>query len=277
MKTVTYICFLLSLISVGCTDQTEKEKIKTLNQKAEYIYRKHDEYLFTPPQPVAQTRKLYPWEAQVVGNHPKITKEFFRCKGSHSNPVHIVQGKTDVERFFDCGGSEKHSLPLRDDKEFIYPILIDLMNYLQSKTGKRVVITSGHRCPDHNVYCDSSVSNQASKHMIGAEVSFYVQGMEEKPETIVKYLQEYYTTNPKYKNQKDFIEFKRYEKEDTNVSTKPWYNKEIFIKLFQKKEGRNFDNRHPYPYISVQVRFDVDTGQKVIYTWKDANQNFLRK
>jgi len=278
MKTFIYfICILFGACTLSCQDQTEKDTIKTLSQKAEYIYRTHDEYLFIPPSPVPQAAPLYPWEIGLVGNHPKITKEFFRCKGSNLNPVHIVQGKTDVERFFDCSGSEKHSLPLRDGKEFIYPILIDLMNYIQSKTGKRVVITCGHRCPDHNIYSDASPSNQTSKHMIGAEVSFYVQGLEEKPESVVKHLQDYYTTNPKYKDQKDFIEFKRYEKEDTDVSTKPWYNKEIFIKLFQKKEGRNFDNRHPYPYISVQVRFDADTGKKVIYTWKDANQNFLRK
>lgn len=278
MKTFIYlICIFLGTVTTSCQDQTEKDNIKTLNQKAEYIYRAHDEYLFIPPRPIPQTVPLYPWESRLVGNHPKITKEFFRCKGSNLNPVHIVQGKTDVERFFDCSGAEKHSLPLRDGKEFIYPILIDLMNYIQSKTGKRVVITSGHRCPDHNVYCDASPSNQASKHMIGAEVSFYVQGLEEKPEIVINHLQDYYTTNPKYKDQNDFIEFKRYEKDDTNVATKPWYNKEIFIKLFQKKEGRNFDNRHPYPYISIQVRFDIDSGKKVIYTWKEANQNFLRK
>ena len=32
-----------------------------------------------------------------------------------------------------------------------------------------------------------------------------------------------------------------------NVLIPPWYNKEILIKLFKKNEGRDLDNRHPYP------------------------------
>ena len=138
------------------------------------------------------------------------------------------------------------------------------------------MITCGHRCPEHNTYSDSSPKNQHSKHMIGAEVSFYVQGMEYKPETIIKYLQEYYKSNPKYKGQKDFEEFQRYDKEDSDVSIQPWYNKEIFVKLYNKKEGRDFDNRHPYPYISIQVRYEVDRQEKVIYTWDKATRNYLR-
>ena len=31
--------------------------------------------------------------------------------------------------------------------------------------------------------------------------------------------------------------------------TIPWFNKEIFIKLYRKSEGRDGDNRHPYPYL----------------------------
>src|SRR5690606_2499225 len=131
-----------------------------------------------------------------------------------------------TERFYDCNGSEKHSLPLRDKKEFVYPILIDLLNYLQMKTEKRVVITCGHRCPDHNTYSDQSSSNRYSKHMIGAEVSFYIQGMEEEPEVILDLIQEYYKSDKSYANKKEWIEFKTYEKEDTNVSTPPIYNKE---------------------------------------------------
>lgn len=245
-------------------------------QKGEYIYRAHDEHLFQIPPPEKQAPEPYPWEKGQTDHGSKITKEFFRCKGSSLNPVHTVEEKGELVRFFDCGGAEKHSLPLRDNKEFIYPILIELMNYIQVKTQKRVVITSGHRCPEHNTYVDASVANQSSKHLIGAEVSFYVQGMEEQPEEIIKHIQDYYKCTSRYQGLKDYQEFHRYEKDDVNVVTQPWCNKEIFIKLFRKKEGRNFDNRHPYPYISVQVRFDRDTQQKVIYTWDQAYHNYLR-
>lgn len=236
----------------------------------------HSERLFQIPPAEKLTPEPYPWEKGQTAHGPKITKEFFRCKGSSLNPVHTVQEKGELVRYFDCGGAEKHSLPLRENKEFVYPILIDLMNYIQMKTKKRVVITSGHRCPEHNTYVDSSPSNQYSKHMIGAEVSFYVQGMEDQPETLVKHIQEYYKSTPKYQTDKEYLEFQRYEKDDANVATPPWYNKEVFVKLFKKKEGRNFDNRHPYPYLSIQVRYDTDLQQKVTYNWDQAYHNYLR-
>lgn len=269
-----FIIFLGSACS--SSEDSKNENLRKFNQKGEYIYRKHNEYFFNPPAPEKNIIESYPWEQKIIGKNPKITKDFFRCKGSSLNPVRIIQRNGEIERYFDCGGSEKHSLPLKDGKEFIYPILIDLINYIQTKTGKRVVITCGHRCPEHNLYSDPSPENQYSKHMIGAEVSFYVQGLEENPEIIVKHIQNYYKENLKYHGQKEYEEFKRYEKE-TNVSMPPWMNKEIFIKLFKKKEGRNFDNRHPYPYISIQVRFDHEKQEKVIYTWDKANHNYLRK
>lgn len=267
----------LFALCCGCSSPTEEiDQHPFYNQQGEYIYRKQSESLFDIPPPVRIPPKVYPWDKGNKGNYPKITKEYFRCKGSSLNPCRIVSGKEEIQRYYDCGGAEKHSLPLRDGKEFIYPILIELVNYIQSKSGKRVVITCGHRCQEHNAYADPSSENQYSKHMIGAEVSFYVHGMEEKPEIIIKYIQDYYRETPRYKGQKEYEEFKRYEKKNTNVSTSPWYNKEIFIKLFGKKEGRNFDNRHPYPYISIQVRHDRDLNEKVIYTWEKAYRNYHR-
>lgn len=269
------IAFVILCCGCSSSEDTPK-KYSQPHQKGEYIYRMHDEHLFLIPPPQLNTPEPYAWDQGQVGNNLRITKEFFRCKGSNLNPVRVMQEKGEIVRYYDCGGSAKHSLPLRNGKEFIHPILIDLLNYIQSETRKRVVITSGHRCPEHNTYVDSSPENQYSKHMIGAEVSFYVQGMEEKTDNIIKIIQKYYTTVSKYKNSKDYLEFKRYEKDDVNVSTQPWFNKEIFLKLFKKKEGRNFDNHHPYPYISIQVRYDFETQEKVIYTWDKAFHNYLR-
>lgn len=279
------ILFLIFFLFTSCSSDDKKEnKNSQITQKAEFIYRTHQERYFIKTPLKKQKPKPYPWEIGMNGKYPPVTKEYFRCKGSSLNPSRSSCTKengtateTEITRFFDCGGSERHSLPLRDGKEFVYPILIDLLNYLQLKTEKRVVITCGHRCPDHNSYSDASKENQYSKHMIGAEVSFYMQGIEQDPEAVIEILKEYYTSNEEYRNKKDFIEFKTYEKSDTNVSTPPIYNKEIYIKLFKKIEGRNFDNRHPYPYISVQVRFDKEKNERVVYSWKEAHQNFLRK
>lgn len=268
----------LACLTMACSSSNDKPISTEIKPapKGEYIYRKHDEYVFNPESPVKNVIEPYPWERGNSGKYARITKEYFRCKGSSLNPLKIVTVKDEIQRLYDCGGSEKHSLPLRNNKEFIYPILINLANYVQTKTGKRVVITCGHRCPEHNAYSDPAPSNQYSKHMIGAEMSFYVQGMEESPEKVIKMLQEYYKETPKYKDLKEYQEFKRWEKGDVDVSTPPWYNKEIFIKLHKKKENRNFDNRHPYPYISVQVRYDMDTQEKIIYTWDKAFHNYHR-
>jgi len=265
--------YLLPLILLlnSCSDSVESD---SSHQRGEFITRKYNEFAFAPPYPKPQERPPYPWEKPLIGNHPLITTEYFRCKGSSLNPGRVYNNGSETTRIYDCGGAEKHSLPLRNGKDFIYPILLELVNYIQAQTGKRVVITCGHRCPEHNIYSDPSPPNQQSKHMIGAEVSFYVQGMETQPEKIINIIQKYYkekhTTTP-------FTNFERYEKGDTDVSTLPWYNKEVFIKLFKPSEGRNMDNRHPYPYISIQVRYDTETKQRIQYNWNDAYKNYLRK
>lgn len=278
MKSLGIINLILLLASLcaSCSSTDDQDNSYTRrNQKGEYIYRKHNESLTMIPPPEKAQPKIYPWNKEQSDNFPKITKEFFKCKGCSLNPCHIAQIKGETVRHYDCSGSDKHSLPLKDDKEFIYPILIDLVNHIQEITGRHVVITCGHRCPEHNTYADHSPSNQYSKHMIGAEVDFYVQGLEEHPEQIVKIIQDFYKTDQRYRGKGEF-EFQRYDKTDTDVSTPPWFNKEIFIKLYEKKEGRDFDNRHPYPYLSIQVRYDKESNERVIYSWDKAFRNYRR-
>lgn len=261
----------LVLFLASCSDNPDSDASP---DRGEYITRTHDSFAYIPPHAEPLERAPYPWEKPLVGNHPPITKEHFRCKGSSLNPVRIYHNNGETTRLYDCGGAEKHSLPLRDGKDFVYPILIELVNYIQAQTGKKVVVTCGHRCPEHNTYSDPSKSNLYSKHMIGAEVSFYVQGLENRPQKVVDLIHQYYQskyTNPLYTT------FERYNKVDTNVSTPPWYNREVFIKLFQADEGRNFDNRHPYPYIAIQVRYDQEKKRRVLYNWNDAHKNYLRK
>jgi hypothetical protein len=275
---VAFPLFLLSFLLGGCSglEQSEQEKMRRQNAKGEFIYRNHDEFHYTMSPPLHQLRERYPWEESQVGNQLKITKEFFRCRGSHVNPPLAIKNETQAKNRLDCGGKERHSLPIRGEKEFIYPILTELLNYLQAKTGKKVVITCGHRCPAHNAYADDATFNQSSKHMIGAEVDFYIQGMEEKPEEIVKLLMNFYKETSAYRGKKEYEQFLRYEKSDTNVSTPPWYNKEILIKVYKKTEGRDFDNRHPYPYLSIQVRHDRELGEKVTYSWPKAFNGYMR-
>jgi len=187
-----------------------------------------------------------------------------------------VNSKGEKEALIDCGGGHSHGLPLLDGQEHIYPILIDLLNFLQKETNGRIIVTRGHACPDHHLYARGEGESRTSKHMLGAEVSFYVQGFEEKPEELIPLIQKFYREDPSVKNDKDYTTFLRYEKDDAHVVTPPWYNKEIYVKLFKENEGRNFDNRHPYPYLSIQVRFDRLRNEKVQFRWDRATKEYLR-
>jgi len=265
---------LIALALHGCSNSSSP--LPSGSIKGEYIYRRQNE-TFAQIEPATLIPRLaYPWEEDKPGAHPKITKYFFRCKGCLLNPVHVLKKGNDVVPYYDCGGMQRHSLPLRDQNEFIFPILIDLLNYVQEKTGKQVVITCGHCCPDHNSYLDPSPANQASKHMLGAEVDFYVRGMEQSPAEVINLILSYYREQEKYRGMKEYLEFKRYEKEDRKVSIPPWYNKEIYVKVYKKEEGRDFDNGHSYPYVSIQVRYDWDRNEPVNYTWDKAFRNFYR-
>lgn len=273
-----FFLIILTFIVFGCSglEQSEQERVRRLNSSGEVIFRKSEETFGKAPPPEVQKREKYPWEENVVGNLPKITKDFFRCKGSNLNPHRVHTSDTQqVMHLSDCRGAEQHSLFLQGDKEFIYPILLELVNYIQKKTEKKVIITCGYRCPSHNTYADPSKEAATSKHMIGAEVDFYVQGMEDKPEEIVKLLMQFYRENGRYQSKKEFIEFARYDKA-TDTSIPPWYNKEVMIKLFRKQEGRDLDNRHPYPYICIQVRYDRETQERVVYSWEKAQKSYRR-
>ena len=177
----------------------------------------------------------------------------------------------------DCRGMQSHSLTMINGKEGIYPILLDLLNYIQKKTQKRVIITCGHRCPQHNTYSDPSKANSVSKHQIGAEVDFFVHSMEDHADKIIDMLFTFYKEHPGYRGKGEYEKFLRYENSDLNVSTPPWYNKEIFIKYYKPQEGRDLDNRHPYPYIGVQVRYDRDRKERVFYSWDRATHGYMRE
>lgn len=264
---------LLFFLAAGCSgiERAENEKIRRRNCKGEYIYRNHDEYSAVIHPPAHTPRGLYPWERPTA----KLTREFFRCKGdpSHSS---IPNPDDPQQPISDCEGSLRHGLPIIHGQEGVYPILLDLLNYVQEKTGKKVIITCGHRCPKHNSYSDPSKENLLSKHQLGAEADFYVQGLEEQPLDIVELLMQFYKETPPYKGDAVFEHFVRYEKNDVRVSTRPWMNKEIFIQLFLPQEGRDGDNNHPYPYLSIQVRYDREAKEKVAYTWKKAHLGYPR-
>ncbi len=269
-----YMIFLL-LSSCSSMEQSQKKEIRQKNERKDRVHRLSHEVQYPETKLLSQIRDPYPWELGYTGIHPQITKESFRCKGDGKNPPKVKEKDSNLI-LQDCAGVHNHSLPTRGKKEFIYPILLDLLNYIQLKTGCQVIITCGHRCPTHHAYSDSSLYNTSSKHMIGAEVDFYVKGMEDKPQEITSLIMQYYKEQECYKGHLEYEKFSRLDSVKVDIATPPWINKEILIKLYQKGEGRDFDNLHPYPYIGLQVRFDRERNEKVTYSWEKAFNGYMR-
>jgi hypothetical protein len=264
--------FAVFFLSAACSrmDESENEKVRKYNEKREAIYRLDHEKIFAHCDVFEKKREKYPWEDFSHGGILKITKEYFRCKGSDINPpIKVIRGGEEI---FDCGGLDKHGLPFEQNKEFVYPILIELLNYIQLKSNSLVVVTTGHRCPAHNRYADSSKLASTSKHQLGAEVDFYVEGLEEKPLEVVKWIMDYYQENPN----SEYNRFFKCQKNPEGLKQPGWYNKEIFIRIHDKTEGRDFDNRHPYPYVTIEVRYDLQKNESVVFDWEKSVKNYLK-
>jgi len=271
MKSQRLFLFFIIFLLFGCS-QSQRNTPKA---KVEKILRSNNDSYFKSKDLQKNTLDLYPYEEETAGFF-KISKEFFRCKGNPLNPERVDTSNPDnVKVYLDCIGPNKHSLPLINGKEGVYPVLIDILNFIQRKTKKRVVITCAHRCPKHNSYADISNIAKTSKHMIGAEVDFYVQGLENSPLKIMDLIFDFYKEDSRYRGNAEYEKFIQYQK-DTDVSTPPWHNKEIFVKLYQYNEGRDFNNRHPYPYICIQVLYDRASKQKVNYSWEKAHRGYLQ-
>ncbi len=269
VKKALFSLFIISQIACSGLERSEYKKIRKQHAVTAKVTRKKADQTFSLYTSTHAPGKVmispYSWQDQHV-RPPRITKEWFQCKGSCKNPSYVLEGAT----YEDCGGSHEHSLPKQEGKEHIYPILLDLLNHIQYKTGKKIIITSGHRCPRHNAYVDPSLKNRSAKHQIGAQVDFYVEGLENRPMKIVRVIQDYYKKHHQTKNQKKYTNFRR-SSGGTGVSI--WSNQEVSIAIYPEKKGRNKDNTHPYPYLSCEVLFDKKRDAPVSYTWEKAHKN----
>ena len=255
---------LLLLVSCSGLEKSETEKVRKANAVQEPIYRLTSERYPPMSRGKKVVRARYPWETSIVGNFPRITKEFFRCKGSIAHP--------DRGKISDCGGIDQHSLPIKEGKEFTYPALLDLLNYVQATLKKRVVVTCGHRCPTHDHY--STLTQSKSKHMMGAEVDFYVEGSQEKPYEMIQAIMQYYHTSERTRDKLPYTHFSQTQSSLKNPS---WMNREVIIRLYEKDEGRDWDNSHPYPYVSIELRHDYSSNRAIHYNWVEANHPLLKR
>ena len=268
------------LFFVGCQKMTAdqaKKRIKAQNTVKERIVCSSKTQLLPQFERRPYVRARYEWELRYEKKYYPITKEHFRCKGSGASPIkRVVQYGQEVN-VTDCRGIHEHSLPLKNEKEWIFPLFIELLNFIQNTIEKKVIVTCGHRCPTHNLYADDSKINQTSKHQVGAEVDFYVEGLEYEPWKVVDAIRLFYKEHPTYKGISLFEEFSLISTNKYGLSHKGLCNKEIEVRVVEANEGRDGDNAHPYPYITIELRYDRDTKKSVHFNWHAAHYNFLRK
>lgn len=214
-KVLLTLCTFLGCLLLSCSGfrESEEQRLRRRNRVREPLTSTNSDQKFAIHTPIYCQREKYPWEERYIGAYPRITKEFFRCRGNPTHPIRALpQEKGQPQKFADCEGGDKHGLPIIAGQEVVYPVLLELLNYVQEKTSKRVVVTSGHRCPIHNAYIDGSAPNQSSKHQVGAEVDFYVEEMENQPEAIVGLVKQYYKEHPSFAGKKPYTDFQHPQK-----------------------------------------------------------------
>lgn len=256
---------MLALGLCGCSglEQSEQEKIKKMHALSEPILRYAEEQSHAICFPEKKVRERYSWENTLAHEYPKITKEAFRCKGSGNPKPKISRENVAI---FDCQGADKHSLPICEDRESIYPALLEILNFLQDQLKKKVVVTAGHRCYLHQTYLLGTTSGAITKYLVGAQVDFLIDGLQASSQQIIDCLQKYYQEI--FPNEKDY----HLEKTVTGV----WQNKEIFVRFFAKHEGRNEDNSHDYPYLSIELKHDRVLNKKIHVKYQQAINGYFR-
>ncbi|MCH9811166.1 hypothetical protein K0U07_00210 [bacterium] len=252
--------FLLFLL-VGCSTADERVQSRRMqnNKSTEKIYRLSHEKVYEEKEQKLVKREPYPWEN--AADFPKITMNMLRCRGCSSNKERTRGDKA----FTDCNGMKDHGLPYVDGEEFVYPVLVSLLNKVQNSLNKKVVVTSGHRCPKHNDYLNLGKS-RISKYMIGACVDFFIEGMENDAEQIVEEIISLY--------KEDSDNYCHFTKSKSSKGTPSWRNKEISISI-QKEGEHSILYKKDHPVLSISVRYDRQKGEHVHLDWKHAYQGFI--
>ena len=233
------------------------------------IMRSNQDVEFPLLPPWENEERLYPWDQEQGTVFSTITKENFRCKGgTHHRLRKLVGANQQVHYIEDCQGGGEHPLPLQEGKEFIYPVLIDLLNHLQKALQARVVITSGHRCPQHQLYISPKCHQAHSKHLIGYAVDFIFDRKSLDVKKTLHAMQKFYAKN---NHGLEDIQFYTLHS-DFSVQSHPisFGNQEIRVTFFPADTLIDGDNTHAEPFARIEVLYDRFRKQKVFCSWEKA-------
>lgn len=252
---------ILALLLTSCSSATDRQECKRRknNRVEEKIYRLSDEYFYVKDDAILVERDLYPWETK--SSFSKITISDFRCRGSEKNQKLSI-GKEIIS---DCNGLHDHGLPYKNGKEFVYPVLVEILNFVQEATGRQVIVLSGHRCPIHHKYVTSG-RGRLSKHMIGARADFYLKGYKVAGEQILKTIESFYK-----EESSEYRHFFSIQKKDGGLIYK---NKEI--KLYLNSEKNLLIDKIDEQVITIEVCYDREENQEVVLDWDKAYRGYIR-
>lgn len=224
--------FLWLLLLVSCTDlkTVKEEEIRRKNATREPLVRTLEDVRFPIFIPLKKTRTSYPWESANKRLVP-LSPEDLRCKGSPLHPsrsLPVLDG--GIHEIKDC---TPHSLPKMEGEEVYSKLILEKLNLIQRELGRQVLITSGHRCPIHNIYCNPTGTAVFNKHLVAARVDFIVQT--DSPEEVVDILRRH--SKDKFTQAGDRLQ---------------WNSSELSIQWTRSLDLRDFDNRHNLPYFTIE-------------------------
>lgn len=248
-KQIKNLCKLLSLfllVSCGSFEKSEKKKLMQKEKRVcAVVLQGGEKQLDLGPSQSFEVAG-YPWERYGFLLLP-ISKEHFRCKGSSlSPPKTFLSYSGQLQTVQDCGGD--HSLPLKNDQEYIDPMLIDLLNALQDKLGAKVIVLIGHVCPVHAIYDNPMAPHKDFKYQLGAKVAFYVEGNESQ--TVLKALADIYL------------------QKDPNAvikenSEEGWSSSMVMARSMKQEQ-------EIYQAVTIEMKLDSQTKQSIYYDAKKA-------
>ncbi len=179
--------FVLLLLLFNFLNSSCSRKNPSITSKTYNIHKNFVPNDFVIPQELPQKKPSYQWEKQH-SPLPSFTKYSFRCTGTNQ--------EENIPSYKKCLGTLQHGLPLYNGKEYIYPRLIDLLNFLQKENNEKISIIRGHLCP--KVFALLDIKEQNNKYLIGAivKISSKINWEQNLPFLIKKFYEKKKEENP---------------------------------------------------------------------------------
>lgn len=237
---INLVClFLILILNTSCSHKKSPMTAKTYNIHKDFI--PND---FVLPQESSQKNPTYQWEKQYP-SFPSFTKYSLRCPGTNTEQNVLPHKK--------CLGALHHGLPLYNGKEYIYPKLIALLNFLQIENNEKIIIIRGHVCP--KVFSLLNTQEQNTKYLIGAivKISSKINWEKKLPSLIKKFYDNKKEEDPLYEIKSPDYPIIFVNKEFKFIIHKPLIINSMEIEVLYDKEK------------DLLIKFDLEDAQNYLH------------